>query len=465
MNSTPKNVGPGEQAERGNCRLSHVPNSKRVTCLDALVEPSLGIVAPGIVSAAEKLDAWIEAEEFKGWDPHDALNSPLLRWAGRQRFLGIAFLQLLRRNPLNLRPVLGIRKGYNPKGMGLFLAAYAQKFAATGQNEHLQETRFFFNWLVHNSSQGYSGSCWGYNFDWPNRAFLAPAGTPTIVNTAFIGLAFLCAHSLQRPWENGVEADEACESWDEQKSEPWRSVEGLVVARSACEFILQDLHTTRPSADELCFSYTPLDHRFVHNANMLGAWLLAAVYDHTGEGNLAEAALAAARFTARRQCPDGSWPYGVASSDRWVDNFHTGYVLVALKRIAAYLKTREFDSALETGYEFWRTRMFQSGDIPRYYSNETFPIDVHSISQAILTFLEFAGYDCEARRRAERVAIWAVRNMQDPKGFFYYQLRRHFQIRIPYMRWAQAWMQQAFMSLCSGQWLNISKVQQHANLD
>lgn len=418
-----------------------------------------------IASALDRLDAWIEVEKFLGWDPHDALNSPLLRWAGRQRLLGIAILQVIRRSPLNLRPVLAIRKGYNPKAMGLFLATYVQKYQMRPHREHLKHIRFFFNWLVDNASSGYAGPCWGYNFDWPNRAFLAPAGTPTIVNTAFVGLAFLCAHSLQGRREREVEACDARKCSEEQKSEPWRSVEGLLVARGACEFILQDLHTTRPRANELCFSYTPLDYRFVHNASMLGAWLLAAVYDHTGEVNLAEAALAAARFTARSQRPDGSWPYGVASSDRWVDNFHTGYVLVALKRIAAYLKTREFDSVVQTGYEFWKTLMFQSGDIPKYYSNQTFPIDIHSISQAILTFLEFAEYDCEARQRAERVAIWAIHNMQDPKGFFYYQFRQHFQIRIPYMRWAQAWMQQALMGLRSGQWLTIPKMEQHANLD
>ena len=448
-------------------RYSSVTGTVPLDGLRSISQPSNADADPVacIVSALDRLDSWIEGEEFLGWDPHDALNSPLLRWAGRHRLLGIAILQVIRRSPLNLRPLLAIRKGYNPKAMGLFLATYVQKYEMSPQREHLKRIRFFFNWLVDNASSGYAGPCWGYNFDWPNRAFLAPAGTPTIVNTAFIGLAFLGAHSLQGPWDPGAEAVETRKFSDEQKSEPWQSVEGIVVARGACEFILQDLHTTRPSADELCFSYTPLDCRFVHNANMLGAWLLAAVYDYTGEDNLAEAALAAARFTARRQRPDGSWPYGVASSDGWVDNFHTGYVLVALKRIAAYLKTREFDSAVQTGYEFWKTRMFQSEDIPKYYSNATFPIDVHSISQAILTFLEFAEYDCEARQRAERVAIWAVRNMQDPKGFFYYQLRQHFQIRIPYMRWAQAWMQQAFVGLCSGQPLSISKVQQHANLD
>lgn len=418
-----------------------------------------------VASALAKLDAWIEAENFLGWDPHDALNSPFLRWAGKRRLLGIALLQLLRRSPLNLRPLLGIRKAYNPKAMGLFLATYAQKYMATGQREHLERARYFFNWLAKHASPGYAGPCWGYNFDWPNRAFLAPAGTPTIVNTAFIGLAFLCAELVQGSRANVTEVAATGMSCIEQETEAWLSVSGSMVARGACEFILHDLHTLHPNEAETCFSYTPADRRFVHNANLLGAWLLAAVYARTKESRLADAAMAAARFTARRQRADGSLTYGVAARDGWVDNFHTGYVLVALNRIATHLNTSEFDCAVQAGYEFWKTRMFLSGVIPKYYPDRTYPVDIHSVAQAILTFVEFSDIDPEAGERAERVAMWAVQNMQDPIGFFYYQLRRPFRIQIPYMRWSQAWMQQALMGLLSGQWLTNSEVQKHANLD
>src|SRR6202012_1073457 len=47
-----------------------------------------------IARALEKLDAWIEGQQFRGWDPHDALNSPLLRaLTFGNRYLGIATLQ------------------------------------------------------------------------------------------------------------------------------------------------------------------------------------------------------------------------------------------------------------------------------------------------------------------------------------------------------------------------------------
>jgi hypothetical protein len=427
--------------------LTQINTARELASLQSPLNMAGASVTAEISAALERLDAWIESEGFQGWDPYDALNSPWLRGVGnRNRIVGLAIAQFMRRSPLNLRPLLGIRKGHNPKAMGLFLATYAQKFLTTGYDRHLERARFFFDWLIENAAPGYAGSCWGYNFDWLNRSFLAPRGTPTIVNTAFIGLSLVSAElALETPsGEAGLAAQvKPCR-------ESRRTTASLQTARKACDFILQDLETLRPTKEETCFSYTPLDRRFVHNANLLGAWLLATLYARTGEKHLARSALAAARFTARRQRADGSWTYGIAPNDQWIDNFHTGFVLVALKNISALLRTDEFNLTLRDGYRFWKTGMFESSCIPKYFPHKAYPIDIHAVAQAILTFLEFSDTDPEAAERAVEVALWAIHNMQDRRGFFYYQRHRMFTTKIPYMRWSQAWMQQALTRLtCS----------------
>jgi hypothetical protein len=389
-----------------------------------------------IQQALHQLDTWIERERFKGWDPHDALNSPLLKRATvGNRLLGIAWVQLLKRSPINPRPWLAVPKGHNPKGMGLFLASYLRKYETSGDPRHLAQARLFADWLQQHVSPGYSGACWGYNFDWPNRGFFAPAGTPTVVNTAFIAQAFLdathVAHEL-RALVRGA-----------HRPDP----DPLSVARSACEFLLNDLNHIRPRQDELCFSYTPLDRRWVYNANLLAAGLLAEVYAHTRETHLAEHSLAAARHTARRQRPDGSWTYGEGRAYGWVDNFHTGFVLIGLKRVAARLQSSEFDHSIHHGYSFWKERLFLPDGTPKYYPSGVYPIDVHAVAQAIMTFLAFADQDSGARDWARRLAHWGIEHMQDPAGYFHYQVHRHYRIRIPYMRWSQAWMQRALTEL------------------
>lgn len=373
---------------------------------------------------SKNLDNWIENENFLGWDPHDALNSPLLNGlTGNNRLLGIIWVQLVKRNPINFRPVLGIKKDYNPKGMGLFLASYLRKYQRRQNPEYPEKIEFFADWLQENVSSEYSGACWGYNFDWPNRSFFAPKGTPTIVNTAFIALAFLDFYRIL--------ANE----------------EALATARSACDFILNDLATINPKVDELCFSYTPIDKRFIHNANLMGAQLLAEVSAITGEALLAEHALAAAKYSASSQLPNGSWRYGEEKKEGWVDNFHTGFVLNALKKISESLSDDSFQAVMERGYSFWKDNFFLDDGTPKYYADKTYPTDIHSVAQAILTFLEYRTLDSTAKDSANQIALWAIENMQNSDGYFHYQHHRYYQNKIPYMRWSQAWMQRALTEL------------------
>lgn len=365
-----------------------------------------------------RLEAWLEAEDFSGWDPFDALNSPLLRALSLgSRRLGIVWVQLLKRSPFNLRPLLGVRRGRNPKGIGLFAAAYLRRWWVTGDPASRGRVGELTDWLREHRSGGWAGACWGYNFPWPNRGFYAPAGMPTVVNTAFIAGALLEAGDV-------------------------------ATARSACDFVLRDLNRLEPAPDELCFSYTPEDRRWIYNASLLGGELLARVHAETGEAELAEAAARTARFVARRQQADGSWRYGVdAAMDGWVDNFHTGFVLCSFQTIRRSLRTVEFDDEIAAGYRYWKDHMFREDGAPRYYADRDWPIDVHAVAQAILTFLAFADEDRTAGDRARQMAGWAVDNLQDPRGFFHYRLHRRFRIRIPYIRWSQAWMHRALWEL------------------
>jgi len=353
-----------------------------------------------VSSALDKLDDWIKKEKYLGWDPFDALNSPILnKLSLNNRMAGIVWVQLIKQLPINLRKPLGIKKEYNPKGIGLFLSSYLRKYEFSNNNSYKDEVDFLSYWLEENIIPGYHGACWGYNFDWPNRGFYAKKGTPNIINTAFIGLAFLELYRL----------------FGDDKA--------LSIARSACDFILKDLNVYQVDDKELCFSYTPLDRRFIHNANLMGALLLAEVFTQTEELILAEKALASVQFSIKRQRNDGSWFYGEAKKEQWIDNFHTGFVLVSLKRISDKLNQDSILLNLKKGYSYWKNNFFLDDGTPKYYPNSTYPIDIHCVAQSILTFLEFTDIDPYAELYAWRLALWGVSNMQDEEGFVYYQIK------------------------------------------
>ena len=80
-----------------------------------------------IKKARASVEAYVENENFKGYDPYDTLNSTLpFNWLGK--WGPVLAIQFQKRNPLNIRPAIGIKKEHNPKAIGLFLHAYSIKY-------------------------------------------------------------------------------------------------------------------------------------------------------------------------------------------------------------------------------------------------------------------------------------------------------------------------------------------------
>jgi len=224
----------------------------------------------------------------------------------------------------------------------------------------------------------------------------------------------------------------------------------LQEARSVCEFILRDLPRSVDNERELCFSYAPNSNTRVFNASLLAAEVLGRTGNLTGQEELCNAAQRATRYVVNNQRRDGSWLYGADSTQSWIDNFHTAYVLFSLKQTIESCGS-EFQPALERGYEYWKNNFFLADGWPKYYHRKTYPADTHAAAAAIVTFLECRELDNNAAKLARNVAAWTIQNLRDSDGFFYYQRRRFYTDRKPYMRWTQAWMMYALARLLEEQ--------------
>ncbi|HLL69936.1 MAG TPA: hypothetical protein VK363_00805 [Pyrinomonadaceae bacterium] len=381
-----------------------------------------------IEEAYETLAAWCRARDYAGHDPFDGLNSRLFQATPLRssRLARLAWTQAFKRAPFSLRSFARVPEGRNAKGTALFALAALSRFRATGTREAEREARELLDALVAVQLEGWSGACWGYNFDWQGRAFFAPQGTPTIVPTAFAARALV----------------EASRAFGVEKY--------LQAARSACAFILRDLKRSEESADEVCFSYTPFDETRVFNASLLAGETLASVAALTNEAELMSEALRAARYVVRRQRADGSWGYGEAGFQGWADNFHTAFILTSLARImrASAEASVEFAESLRRGYEFWRGNFFLADGWPKYYHDNSYPADAHAAGAAVVALAELKDAMPDARALADRIIRWTLENLRDARrGFFYYQRRRFYTVRTPYMRWTQAWMLYAMARL------------------
>jgi len=246
---------------------------------------------------------------WTGDDPFDGLNSrifdslPFLH----QRIPRLILTQGMKRSPVNFRRLLLVPKGENPKGLAVFLSALLL-LSNMGLLKNDDDIHHLIERLIDLRSPNTSHFCWGYHFDWQGRAFFLPKFVPNIICTTFAGNALLDTYAI------------------------FGSANYLDMARSAGNFLLEGLNITQ-NVDELCFSYTPLDSGRVHNANLLGAAYLSRLFSITGDKKFLDPALRAVRYSTHRQNEDGSWAYGEDKTQAWVDNFHTGYNLCALRNI------------------------------------------------------------------------------------------------------------------------------------
>ena len=288
-----------------------------------------------IYQSLEKLKSNIERDKFKGHDPYDALLSPILRnLTFNKKFLRILFIQLLKRSYINLRPVLGISKDYNPKGLGLFLWSYAKLYRLERKCEYEEQISFLLALLEKLKSEGYSGNCWGYNFDWQSRVFFLKKFTPTIVNTSFIGHALIDTYRYTG------------------------SAKALEMAISIKDFLLNDLYRHEEN-NSICFSYTPIDKTSIHNANMLGASLLIRLYKYTKENILRETALASLAYSMKYQRDDGAWYYAETDIQGWIDSFHTGFNLQSILYFLEEGYGYEYRDSFKKGVDFYEKNLFE----------------------------------------------------------------------------------------------------------
>lgn len=89
-----------------------------------------------VIQAFRRLRDYCERENFAGWDPYDGLNSRVFKampLVGRSAVARLVWIQLFKRNPLNLRGLLLVPKQHNAKAIGLFLHGYCLLHSMGGE--------------------------------------------------------------------------------------------------------------------------------------------------------------------------------------------------------------------------------------------------------------------------------------------------------------------------------------------
>jgi len=383
-----------------------------------------------IANSLDILERYVRENDFSGYDPYDALNSKKLL-KNNNKLLKVFLTQFFVYSPINFRGFFNIIPDKNPKAIGLFLSSYCRLYrnGLIEKKDFTDLTLKLVEYLLKNNSKGYSGYCWGFNFNWQDISRFTQKWLPTIVVTSYVGNSFLDLYEIT----------------EEKK---YRKI-----ANSICRFILEDLNITK-TEEGICFSYTPIDKHIVHNANCLGAAFLSRIYSVTQEEKLLDYSKKAFDFSLSCQKKDGSWGYSVdpvTHKERNQIDFHQGFILDSLVDFIKYVgeDDEKFKQSLMKGSEFYLNQQFENCRCSKWRLPWRYPVDIHHQAQGIITLSKL--YTVVQNEKylefAKKIAKWTIENMQDETGYFYYRKGPFLINKIPYMRWGQAWMMLALSML------------------
>jgi hypothetical protein len=355
-------------------------------------------VASQCIHAALALLEGAAGSGFRGPDPFDALWWPwpgVLTGGHRRRQ---ALIQLHARSPFDVRRLYRRRHPVISKALGVFGSVGMRAHQLTGDVAPRELAMRALELLVADQA---AGPCaWGYPWDMQTRWSFYPAGTPNVVVTTFAASALLEAGGDHRA--RGSKAAQ----W--ALRDVWLEPEGY-------------------------FGYHPGRRVNIHNANLLGAWLV-----HVGVPTdpLASSCVERAiERTLAAQRSDGSWPYGEAANLGWTDSFHSGYVLLCLDRMRDVdVRVRE---AVMRGAAFYRTFFDAGTGRARLWANKPFPEDAHSAGTGLSTLAVLARRGLIEPELVGRVAVRVLdRGLR--AGRAVHRRYRFGRSTVRYLRWCDA---------------------------
>jgi hypothetical protein len=384
-------------------------------------EKAMQVSVLEVERSLNRVQKWVEIHDYRGYEPFDGLSSWARPLALGNEFAERLLMQIIRQSPVNLRPVMGVRPKDSTKGRGYMTHGYLMRYRATHEPEHLEKATHCLRWLETHKVGRFRHHSWSNHFDFVSRGGGYTKDDPIIVWTSQIGHAYIEAFEITQ------------DEWF------------LQIAESACKWIL-DLPRERTEQGD-CISYLSHVQSSIHNANMLGASLLARLSRHNGNEEYAQVARSAMEYSCSRQLTDGSWWYAEAPKYHWIDNFHTGYNLDSLDTYIVSTGDHDFRPNLERGLAFYKNHFFEGNGCPKYYHTRTYPVDIQCVAQSIDTLALFSDRDPDCLELGGRVASWAIANMQGAEGYFYYRKYPLVTAKTPMLHWGQATMFKALANL------------------
>lgn len=376
-------------------------------------------------NSIRSLYKWVKSENYYGWDPYDALNSEIVnKFCFNSQVLEILITQLNKYSILNLRPIIGVEKGLDIKGISLFAQAFSKIYSLTKDQQYKGDLLECISFLKTKSlKQKYGFDCWAghyFNYRGFDGSILAP-DIPDVITTSNVIKAIADSYFIFKE--------------DELKD----------IGKSAYTFLIKYL--LGKTDDGLYYlKYDTLsENKIVINASAEGLSAICRLMSLLDDAEMKKIACRLSEFLICTQDSDGCWIYSKYRSGkvRRQTDFHQGFIIDALVEYLPFAepkKQAQIRKSIKKGVDFYRKKQFLDNGRCHYRYPKLYPIDIHNQAQGIITFSKLGTFDSEFLEFAKKILEWTIFNMQDNSGYFFYQKTWILTNKIPYMRWGAAWM-------------------------
>lgn len=297
---------------------------------------------------------------------------------------------------------------YHPKAIALIISANSYLYEKSGDKTLIGENMQLVELLNNLRNCDYEYACWGHPFEW-GQSPRYPYNTPLVCVQAPILNCLIDFYNIY----------------------PNEALFNMI--NSAVNYLLYEAEYDTLGVGSASFRNSPLNKMYVHNSNIMTACLFYRLENLTPNDEMIKLADQLIVFTIDSQNIDGSWFYSpdVAA----IDNRHTGFILYSLHQLYKLTNREDIFRSMNLGLNYYKTNLFENS-LPKWSPNETYPIDIHDVAQAIITFSEIG-----EMKYACNLIDFAINKMSNGKDEFYYKYFKDGRVnRAVFIRWGQAWM-------------------------